>query len=239
MDINYISKEMHDFLKEAIYQTEKDGCLSVCNLEDKLDEMDCPFSGHWDSGSDKVVFIFDDYDVVLKVNVEECGNITECCAYKEAKNLNLEKFFAKSFSPFEISISEKEFLKRAKEEEDEEEFNNRCYEFCSQDIKCYFQEKIEETQRGERYRLGKSAVSVKNLPKSKRGLCKRYEGSTTLKSCIMTFTDELESTKLMKFLKENYINDLHRGNFKMVDNQIKIYDYSGFEGSEDHDYYGY
>lgn len=194
------------------------------NLEYNFSEMGIKFST--DGGADKNVFIFDNYDFVLKI--PKVTGKKELFIYDEVKKAGFENYFAR-VEPITV------------------------FKYSDKDVVAYFQTKIDFSGRGWEWEswLEKDEEKKERIILYSNDLMKRRvkleDGSfsplikdRTLAYYISANISEEIRNDFVNFLIEKKVNDLNSNNFWIgKDGHLTIFDYSGYDDSykysEDYD----
>lgn len=230
---------------KANYRPNFDTLFNNCFSGDYSDEtirgIDFyPTRGNWHTGASKFVFVPNDEDFVIKIVFDEYNlRRGEIELYQSAKRKGLEKFFAKSYSPFSISGTIHNY-------DDSESMSE--YTFS---LPCYFQEKKKDNYLSKRIKKNffydsayrREEIKSKNSKMKETWIkkCARQfdrEGTTyrpIYESEFFPIAEEIlpfgEIKELIAFLAQHGINDLHTGNF-IIEKSVPIFfDYSGYGSS--------
>lgn len=165
-------------------------------------------------GATRFCIVSDSYDWIIKfdkpymskdeeMNEEFCAK--EARLYNEAKKYGLDKFLAPV--SFLVNMNGIDFYIGKKAEIDENKIENKCYDYVS----SYLERNEYDSE--DAYDMAVSDEVYDLEPKE------RIYG---------ILGDSDETYKLVKFFEENKVNDLHDGNWGIINNQFIVIDYAGF-----------
>lgn len=177
-----------------------------------LDDKDISCSG----GATKIVFDEVLENWVVKINkIPNDDNYTsedycfvEAENYKKAKQCSLEEFFAETYVVNEISETTVIVQRKADVNEGETIASSAFFD-SARDF--YIPYNDEETSEERMYNISNEADEL-----------------TDSERLFAIFGNSLRIQQLIDFIDENQINDLHEGNYGVINDCIVIVDFSGF-----------
>ena len=183
--------------------------------------------GFWTAGASKFVWIPEDGDFVIKIVFDgDSIGMSECDIFSDAKANGLEKYFAEAYDEFQLPIKI--------EKEDGDEFDAYANTFS-----VYFQKRVVSNSLSRSLKSNYS-FEEKNLSKSSRNINRVFSDKSNTNSSIngvfatdyynscISIMPPSEFFVLSRFLINESINDLHNGNFEIINGHPIFFDYSGF-----------
>lgn len=221
-DINYLKYnpiELYDYSSSCL----SGDWISCDKWEPFLQIKRQVGADHIMAGATKIVFIWDDFDFVIKIPFYGKGYYEE--AYEKPQLKGIEEF-GNSFcneEPWNYCAAEEQVYRAAYEKDLEYFFCGTQYICSIGDIKFYASEKMDEeffydySKKPSEESYNKAYFSPYYVDMNDNCAAMLFEQN-----------DKEEVYKLQQFLRSWNLNDFHCGNFGYINNHLRIIDYSGF-----------
>ena len=225
MEKTYLNS-LFDFLKDRIDKLSENESEQICwRYEDDYDECEMEdwhfdivdkLGGRYSNGCSKIVLFFDEYpDIVVKIPFEGIRYV-DCDKDFEVVN---ERHFSQDYCSSELDI-----YYEALNVDLEDVFAEEAYIGCYHGISLYAAERCSEY-----YFWSVKEPSEDSKKKAEQILPSGYcEMKEYLPIIIEQYGEEF-AEKLVSFIEEFEINDLHNGNVGVKDGMFKFIDYSSYD----------